>query len=286
MRSLAAAATLVLGCAFAGQPLASVSPSPDVPAQPTLTTDQPVATLPPAPPASGAPTADAPTQPPELIPSFDVTPPPDTTPTHRPATSPTPPLRHVDGLEASNLFWDNFYNTCFFGAFDIASSVKDITAHSDLVVRGTIVDLYGVEVGGSDPPFHETYAMVSIAETIKGTPVPRKPGDPNVIHVFIGFGYDMERLRQSLPAHEHLFFLSRDGDAATYFVNDYAQISVLRNINGRVRVIKPGWIKGAFDARQYPVPLEGTSFDELVERVREIVSTPQGASAGARLLAC
>jgi hypothetical protein len=191
---------------------------------------------------------------------------------------------HVDGLRASNLFWDNFYETCWFGAFPIVSSLREITAQSDLVVRGTIVDLYGVL--RNDAGFETAYAKVLMGEVLKGSPVTRKPGEDNVIHVIVGSGYELERLRSSLPAHDHLWFLKQDGSAATYFTTDYEQMSLLREIDGFVRVLSPDYTKRVYSARHYPVPLEGTDFEELVERVREIVNTPQGSSPGARLLAC
>jgi hypothetical protein len=143
MRLFAVAAVLALGCTSAAQPTAS--PSPDFSAQPTVTPDHPVAT---------------PTQTAKLIPSFEITPTPDTSPrvvkTPTPDPTASPPPGFVDGLEASNLFWDNFFETCWFGAFDIVSSLREITASSDLVVRGTLVDLHGIPRNDSDPPWEET----------------------------------------------------------------------------------------------------------------------------------
>jgi hypothetical protein len=260
--TIALATILVLGCTNAADP----TTSPDLTADPTAEIHRPT---------------DDPTDQPSPTPIATAI----ATRTPRPTDSPPPPPpAFVEGREASDLFWENFYAECFFGAFRIPKSLKEMAAQSNLVISGTIVDLYTYPRNGSG--YQGVVAIVAIGEVIKGEPVIRRTGDPDVVHVIIGNGYDMDHLRSSLPGHDNLWFLTQNGDAATYYSADYLQLSVLREIDGSVRVIRPNWIRRLYDADHYPVPLEGTNFAELVERVREIVKTPVGAAAPLRLLAC
>jgi hypothetical protein len=74
-----------------------------------------------------------------------------------------------------------------------------------------------------------------------------------------------------MPSHDHLWFIVGPGDFPdTYLTTDYTQVSVLREIDGLVRVIMPDSIALAYEPTQFPVPLEGTDFEELVESIREL----------------
>ena len=132
---------------------------------------------------------------------------------------------------------------------------------------------------------------ISITEVLKGDPVSREAG---TVEAQIGFGSaaDLDELRSSLPLHDHLWFLVHEStrdpggylaeESNTYYPTDYQQVSVLRDIGGMVEVIMPESIANAYSRRQFPVPLDGTSFEELVNRVRLVA---EGASAAAQLRA-
>jgi len=138
---------------------------------------------------------------------------------------------------------------------------------SDVVIRGRVLDVRDAEYSGLYPVLEMT---VEPTEILKGEPL--LTGDGEVV---IAFAPDAEagQLRAVLPDHENLWFLSLDEDYQTYYTSDYDQISILRNVDGKVRVIRPDFIARAYSRDHYPVPLEGTSFDELMDRVRELTST-------------
>ncbi len=270
---------VVGACSYIG---ANHSTSPDVPSPaPSVATSAG---------QSSAPWETAPTV--SIAPSSDPTPttshatpaatPNDPTlqPTPCCESSPLPSPSQAVGLAASDEFWQHGYDTCFFGVFDTVSSLADITRQSDIVIRGTIVDLYSRTRGASQGSF----VKVSITEVLKGEPVSREAG---TVEVDIGFQSDLEELRSSVPGHDHLWFLVHEGtvdpdkqsaiDGFTYYTTDYTQMSVLREIGGLVRVILPEAIANAFSPRHYPVPLDGTSFEDLVDQVRQLAERPSAA---------
>lgn len=281
-------AVQVVGCAYFG-----VNPSPTVGPQSPAPSAPASASVPPTPmeTATAAPS--------EPSASFDPTPSvpsptatlvqPTPQPTPSGDSSPLPSPSHSQGLAASNRFWENWYDTCWFGAavFPIVSSLEEITSQSDLVVRGTISDLYSRRTVGWDV----AYVTISIAEVLKGDPVSREAG---TVEAQIGFGSsaDLDELRSNLPVHDHLWFLVHEStrdpggnlaeESKTYYPTDYQQVSVLRDIGGTVEVVMPEAIANAYSRRQFPVPLDGTSFEELIDRVRQLTD---GASAAAQLRA-
>jgi hypothetical protein len=205
---------------------------------------------------------------------------PSPTPTEEPTVEPTPAISpspspwsepsFTAGREASDLFWNNWYETCWFGADPVSSSLEEMVGLSDVVLRGPILDLHE---GGT-----VTYAIVDPVDVLKGDPLLRQDGT-----VFVALGrahVDLDELRSQLPAHDNLWFLKRDGITDRYYSTDYLQISVLRDIDGEVRVIWPSAIADAFSRRHYPLPLEGTSFEDIIQRVRDLVV---GASREASL---
>jgi hypothetical protein len=187
-------------------------------------------------------------------------------------TTPSPSPSFAAGLAASDRFWKHWFEECFFGAFHIASSLEEITSQSDLVIRGKITDLYSRVLGGI---WHVAYVKVLVTEVLKGEPASAEAG---TVEVQVGFASsDLDDLRSSLPAHDQLWFLTQDEGRDTYNTTDYPQVSVLRDIGGIVRVIQPEWIAGAYSRRHFPVPLDGTSFEELVAQVRRLVERPPAA---------
>jgi hypothetical protein len=190
----------------------------------------------------------------------------------------------VEGRAASDRFWSNFYDTCFFGAFEISSSLSEITSESDLVVRGTIPDLSVIHREGF---FSVEHVTLQVSEVLKGTGQ-ADPGD--ILEIRVRGGYGVDDLRAMIPAHDHLWFLEDSEDfPGSYYSTDYEQVSVLRGIDGVVQVIMPNAIANAFSRDQYPIPLDGTSFEELLQRVRDLV-TSEGSTrtslSMARTMAC
>jgi hypothetical protein len=82
----------------------------------------------------------------------------------------------------------------------------------------------------------------------------------------IGFGDSLETLRSDLPPNVHLWFLKYAEDIDAYYATDYPQISVLRDIGSVVRVIAPRRITSAYSDQHFPVPLDGTSFEDSSRR--------------------
>lgn len=271
---------IVIGCSHVGTN--APSPSGAAPTAPSVATSVGPSSIPSETPTTSA--APTPTTAPTPTPDDPTLPPTPTLSTPTPAATLLPSPSHASGLAASNRFWENWYETCWFGAFDIVSSLENITRQSDVVVRGSILDLYTKP----DNRWNSAFVSVSIHEVLKGEPVSRVAG---TVEVHIGFvGDDLEDLKSKLPSHDHLWFLEHEHTrdpriepgGFTYYTTDYEQVSVLRGIGGVVRVIMPDAIANAYSRRHYPVPLDGTSFEDLVDRVRELA---EGQSAAAQLLA-
>jgi hypothetical protein len=232
---------LVGGCAYMGS-----GASPD-----------PSAAVEPSPSPTGSPTAS---------PSPEATPTPPASTSPEPSAVPTPSVApsHVAGRDASNRFWNDWYDTCWFGAFPVPNSLREMVASSDVVLRGPIADLFE----GGPPMWPVAYAAVEPLEVLKGDPVLRAGGT-----VAVGIGRphgSLAEIRSQLPDHDNLWFMKRDGQTDRYYPTDYVQISVLRDIDGEVRVIWPRAIRDAMSGDHYPLPLEGTDFEELVQRVRDL----------------
>jgi len=137
---------------------------------------------------------------------------------------------------------------------------------SEVVLRGRVLDVRDVEYG----QFPILEMTVEPTEILKGEPLLTADGE--VVVQFLR-GAEASQLRAILPDHENLWFLNLDEDYHSYASSDYNQVSILRNVDGEVRVIRPDFIARAYSRDHYPVPLEGTSFDELMDKVRELTST-------------
>jgi hypothetical protein len=175
----------------------------------------------------------------------------------------------VAGREASDAFWDMTFNDCFFGGFRFPSSLAEMVAASEVVMRGPIVDIYVVWEEGASPSSEDiprSHLAVKPIEILAGSPELDPDGN---VRVTFGRTGDVEGLRSRLPGHDNLWFLK---GTHVYYFADYPQISLLRDMGGKVRVIRPRAIANSFSERHYPVPLEGTSFEDLMERVRRLTS--------------
>jgi hypothetical protein len=234
----------------------------------------------------------APTVGPAEMPTVEPIPTTEPTEPRRPSPRPTfppnccdgeilRPPEFVPGLEASDAFWNWWFDDCFFGAFDLPSSLAQVSANADLIVRGRIVDLYigeywrSIGIDFRDPL---AYVRVEVDEVLKGDPAWRNPG---FVEVGLGHAFDaMESVRVKLPDHEHLWFLTWDGERDpineseiapyAYYAPDYKLPTILRNIDGKVQVINPDTLKRAYGRSQFPLPLDGTDFAGLLDKVRAL----------------
>jgi hypothetical protein len=190
------------------------------------------------------------------------------------------------GLRASDEFWDPLYDTCWFGAaFFPSPTFAEMVEQSDLIIVGRIDDMYIGEHwdGGDGYLWPLVYMRVAISDTLKGEARSR---DPGTVEIQMAYAYadDLDKMRSRLPAHEHMWFLQLE-DASdrgpqnqspiagfAYYSTDYPQTSILRNIHGSVEVIKPDSIARALTPQSFPVPLDGTDFEAVVERVRDMAA--------------
>jgi len=195
-------------------------------------------------------------------------------------------------LAESEAFWDYWSDYPFDGPIFQAGSLDENVGLAHLVIRGHITDLYiGEEwqLAEELEKVQVAYVTVTISEVLKGEAVSRNLG---FVEVQLGRASTetVDELREGLPQHENVWFLMHDetvrprtppnnSDIApfSYFPSNDLQ-GVLRNIDGEVRVIKPAWTEEipAMGPNHFPLRLQGTSFDDFVQQVRDIAeTTPQ-----------
>ena len=174
---------------------------------------------------------------------------------------------------------------CFFGDLRLPKSLADVYRTADLVVQGPLVDIYvdnyrvaGVELLSSwSRPL--AFGKIRLDEAIKGGPNSLVPG---FLEVELGGPpLDLYQLRQSIPAHDYLWFLSLevgaypesqgepDGNGYVYYVPRQGMPTIYGGIAGRVEVLDFETMEQYYGAKHYPLPL-GTSFDDFVQRVRDM----------------
>jgi hypothetical protein len=203
--------------------------------------------------------------------------------------APTPsspaPTSASDALTHSSRYFARWLNGIHYGLHYEPESLAEQFEIADLVVRGPIADLYIGEYWLSHPeeqPYPLAYIRIDVQEVLKGEPVSRTGGD---VEVQVGSaGSDLETIRAALPTHDNLWFLmgpsgyegrdwppQSESEIAPYaFVttNDYQ--GILRNIDGTVQVVAPGALNALYGPDYFPSALDGTSFQSLLEKVREI----------------
>jgi hypothetical protein len=265
-------AAFLAGCAYLG---AGDSPGPSVGSVASPTTSQTSPTEPAISPDSSATAGATP------VPTQSELPAPASTEAATPAATGTPTetatptaaatptaSEELSNLEASDRFWNYFFGTCFFGVDD-DPTLRSMFNESVAVIRGPIAGVTVVDEVGSDV----VSLTVMPGEVLKGPLNTRADG---TIEVRLGSDLDppADHMRM-FPAHDNLWFLWTDTSSGTYWDADYAQTSIIRDIDGVVRVIRPRLVAEAFSASAFPVRFEGTSFEELVERVRVLAGSSQ-----------
>lgn len=202
-------------------------------------------------------------------------------------TVPTPVAG--ERLAESDAFWDTWSDFPFDGTTPEADSLQDDVDLAHLVVRGHITDIYIGEEWLLAPEAGTAqlaYARVAIGEVLKGTPASRNPG---FVEVYLGHSSAsyLDELRADLPQHDSVWFLLHDvtvrprtpaneseiAPFAYFPLNDLQ--GVLRNINGKVKIIHPDWTEEipAMGPNHFPLALQNASFEGLVQRLREIGET-------------
>lgn len=200
----------------------------------------------------------------------------EASPTPEPTTSPEPtptigPLSDDPQaiLERSDTFWDAVTGGDYANRYH---TLREMTNASDLVVVGRFSEIwFGDEVNG----FPVSRATVLVDEVLKGTPKTQVPGT-FVQQLLPVSGSQEGAVRDTLPSHQHLFFLwfapsemerqgevPREDDPERY---DYYMLNgdqaVLRSIGDVTRVLMPS------NLEVFPGELDGAPFDEVVDQVR------------------
>lgn len=255
---------------------------------------------------AGAPSmsTSSPTQPPALLSPFqspDASRPPIGTAleTHppSPAISPspvapptappteTPTALALSDAERSRLFWSRVSDAGYCGGE--YQSLADITRRVHLIVIGRVVDakvdsFLPYEGGGE--PIEIMTGIVHVDDALKGTP---RDADGTIdVAELAWHGISITEL----PTEPVLLFLMNEaqqredggysqGDPGAdfrYWRPNYFQ-AALRNVKGKVRVPNPEAPFAHPCGREYPLELNGTSFEAVVGQVQDIVADPDDA---------
>jgi hypothetical protein len=202
---------------------------------------------------------------------------PAVTPAVRPSDEPSDP-------ERSDRYWERVTH---FGLYGLTyGSLAEITRAAHLVVRGTVTDFRPGAIapfGGDLPnavaqPMPTTFAIVSVAEVLKGEAVKRPDGTIEVADL----GWS-SMTKADLPTDEVIIFLlnharqreqfgnpsSRDPEDRFHYQRPNGYQCVLRNVDGEVGIVDgpKGW-REAFGP--FPSGLEGRPFESTAEQVRRI----------------
>lgn len=192
----------------------------------------------------------------------------------------------------SEAFWERF--TVFESplALDVKfESLAELSARSDLIVRGRIADLFVGEewvFAEGEPAVPLVYVTVAIDDVLKGAPVSRNSGRVEILMYPVETGFDPAA--HPPPSEEYVWFLiyeptwriglgkppvtSAIGPFA-YFRPNFHQ-SVFRNQDGAVAVPLLDQIKGAYGDNTFPVVLDGADFDVFLSNILESGLPPLG----------
>lgn len=219
------------------------------------------------------------------------------TPTYAATASPEPSATSDDASQSpsetptdeqlSHSYWNSITH---FGAYGFEyQSLAEITHDSHLVVRGRVIDLTpGVlqpfEEGGPHGEMSVTFGIVAVDEVLKGIPEVRIEGRIEVARLgWTGMS------ASDLPQHEVVLFLknyaqmrrdegveqSEDSADRFYYGRPNGYQAVLRNIGGQVAVIVPREDWEEVFADGFPFRLIGRDFEDVVERIRQMVRDTQ-----------
>ena len=262
---LAMAVTLFLaGCtAAATDGAANAEPSAQVSHSPAARS---------VPPASIIPTPGSTETPPA---SGDATAPPSRVPT--PVVTASPSAR-LSAKERSDLFFhgiglERFEPHLHSRYYD---SLREITftRDVDVIALGRFIDIRYGSYCFDDPElgcYPRATMTFAIREIFRGVAVSSIDGQVEVSGRFIEHEADLDALALLVPEHEILLFLGavKREPSLHYPVNFQG---ILRDLSGRVRTIDPGESPHPTEFGSYPTELEGRPFDEVLDRVRLLVT--------------
>ena len=92
----------------------------------------------------------------------------------------------------------------------------------------------------------------------------------------------IDQHRTRLPQHDNIWFLLRDLDLSPRDPGHDTEISefaylptndlqgVFRDLDGKVKLVRPSWTNQTMGVGHFPVPLQDTSFHDLVRQLREM----------------
>lgn len=264
---ITAALVVVIALALiaCSRPLASVGPSPT------------------AAPSKSLPTSSATSQP-------TFSPDPSTSESLGPSQTPEPTLASEtsgasssapDELERSDAFWGPYAGVGLNWVWEFGS-LSDMVNEVDLVIRGRVVGASTKSLPLNGQPLDHAVVHVAVDEILKGDPQMFEPG---TVRILIGAAEQAWPPEQDvLPMGESLFFLKNDAvewerRGGTPPDPDFSQSAyirpsdqaILRDIGGQVSVIGASRMVDEFGADRFPLPLDGTSYNELLSLVRTLV---------------
>ncbi len=197
-----------------------------------------------------------------------------------PFVTPSPAVLSV--LERSDRFWDPL---TYHASGYWFRSLGDMAEAADLVVTGRLVSVRPgrhVIVSADDPEATADFvtARVAIDEVLKGTPESRDAGQID-LELFLPDPRRLDEVVANVPQEQQLLFLvngaassRREGHPPEYqeqlrytYIGVSAQ-GILRNIDGNVKRLPPAVIE---DLEEFPTELDGADFDEIVDRVRQVL---------------
>lgn len=206
------------------------------------------------------------------------------------ASLPPPTVEPSLSIEAHDRFWHPFVDFGpLFGLPFGLKTLEDATDLADIVIRGSITDLYIGEqwIGAKDEPGEPlAYVAIEIHDVLKGEPESRTEG---LVEVQFGFGFrgsDFEAIAsEPMPEGDYLWFLidesefretkgqpPRDSEIApfAYFIPNEVQ-GVAIDANGFAEVVLADRFERSWGTDLFPMTVRGHSFEEVVNQIRNLV---------------
>jgi hypothetical protein len=201
----------------------------------------------------------------------------------RPTPVPTPvetasPTPRLSAKERSDLFFHGIGlerfephpHSRYYDSLGEITSTRDVV----LIALGRFVDIRfesycfdDLEVGC----YPQATMTVAIGEVFRGVPVSSVGGQVEVSGDLLERDADLDALALLLPEHETLLFLGAvNREPARYYPVNFQ--GILRDLGGRVGTIDPGESPHPAEYGSFPTELEGRPFDEILDRVRRLVT--------------
>ena len=169
----------------------------------------------------------------------------------------------------------------------VYTSLDDMVAGSDIIVRGRIAEVYVGEMwafNDVEPLVPLIYARVVVSAVLKGEPLSRTPG---VVEVLLEPGSEDVLNGLTYPTEDALWFLksrAKEGELLgrppvsseiapySYFRPNTYQ-AVIRNIDSESWPMFPDMVKRSYGNHEFPVDWTRKPFDSLLGDVRELTGS-------------